>query len=120
LNEATQKDHYPLPFIDTLLDLVAGHSIYSFLDGYARYNQVQIRPEDQLKSTFIIDWRTFAFKRMPFGLCNGLGTFQRIMMVIFQEFLRKFLEIFIDDFCVFSLEEEHLNHLTQNFEKCLE
>jgi hypothetical protein len=57
---------------------------------------------------------------MPFGLCNGPGTFQRIMMVMFQEFLRKFLEIFIDNFCVFSSDEEHLDHLRQTFEKCLE
>jgi hypothetical protein len=83
LNEVTQKDHYPLFFIDAILDLVVGHNVYSFLDGSAGYNQVQIRPKDQLKTTFITDWETFAFKRMPFGLCNRPGTFQRIMMVIF-------------------------------------
>jgi hypothetical protein len=53
LNEATQKDHYPLFFIDAMLDLVARHRFYSFLDEYASYNQVQIRPEDQLKTIFI-------------------------------------------------------------------
>jgi hypothetical protein len=56
LNDATQKDHYPLPFIDAILDLVAGHRVYSFLNGYAGYNQVQIRPKDQLKTTFNTDW----------------------------------------------------------------
>jgi hypothetical protein len=120
LNDATQKDHYPLPFVDAILDLVAGHRVYSFLDGHASYTQVQIRPEDQLKTTFITDWGTFASTRMPFGLCNGPKTFQRIMMVIFQEFLGKGPEIFIDDFYIFRSDEEHLNHLSQNFNKYLE
>jgi hypothetical protein len=57
---------------------------------------------------------------MAFGLCNGSGTFQRIMMIIFQEFLWKFLEIFIDNFCVFSSKEDHFEHLRLTFEKCRE
>lgn len=69
LNEATKKDHYPIPFTDMVLDTVAGCEIYSFLDGYSRYNQIWIRQEDQLKTTLTTEWGVFAFRRMPFGLC---------------------------------------------------
>src|SRR5450759_607452 len=97
LNAATRKDHHPLPFTDMILDKVAGNERFSFLDGYAGYNQIHIRPEDQSKTTFTTEWGTFAFCRMPFGLCNAPATFQRAMMVIFKDFLRDFMEIFIDD-----------------------
>ena len=102
LNEATKKDVYPLPFTDLILDHVAGHSLYSFLDGMAGYYQTPIRLQDQIQTAFITDWGTYAFKRMPFGLCNAPGTFQRIMRDIFHDFMKHFLEVFLDDFAVFS------------------
>ena len=77
LNIATRKDHYPLPFIDQMLDKLARHSHYCFLDGYSYYNQIAIAPEDQEKSTFTCPYGTFSFRRMPFGLCNAPATFQR-------------------------------------------
>ena len=120
LNQATKKDHFPLPFTDVILDKVAGHELYSFLDGFSGYNQISIKPEDRDKTTFTTDWGTYAFTRMPFGLCNAPGTFQRAMMIIFQDFLRKFLEIFMDDFCVFSSREEHKKCLESTFKKCKE
>jgi len=83
LNTATRKDHHHLPFSDMILDKVAGSERFSFLDGYAGYNQIHIKLEDQSKTTFTTDWGTFAFRRMPFGLCNAPATFQRAMMVIF-------------------------------------
>ena len=52
LNKATRKDHFPLPFIDQMLDRLAGYSYYCFLDGYSGYNQIPIAPEDQEKTTF--------------------------------------------------------------------
>ena len=75
LNASTKKDYFPIPFTDIILDHVSGHECYSFLDGFSGYNQVFIRPEDQLKTTFTTEWGTFAFNRMPFGLCNAPGTF---------------------------------------------
>ena len=97
-----KKDFYPLPFTDIILDHAASHEIYTFLDGMSGYYQVYIRQEDQVYTTFTTDWRTYAFERMPFGLCNAPGTFQQIMMDIFHDFLRHFLEVFIDDFAVFN------------------
>ena len=100
LNKATQKDHFPLPFLDQMLDRLAGYEYYCFLDGYSGYNQIAITPEDQEKTTFTCPYGTFAFRRMPFGLCNAPGTFQRCMMAIFSDMVEKTIEIFMDDFSV--------------------
>ncbi|KAM1079812.1 hypothetical protein EV1_014407 [Malus domestica] len=70
LNNTTRNDHFPLPFIDQMLERLAGHSFYCFLDGYSGYNQIVIAPEDQEKTTFMCPFGTFAYRRMPFGLCN--------------------------------------------------
>ncbi|KAL5579942.1 hypothetical protein UlMin_012384 [Ulmus minor] len=75
LTKNTQKDHFPLPFIDQMLDRLAGREYYCFLDGYSGYNQIVIAPEDQHKTTFTCPYGTFAFHRMPFGLCNAPATF---------------------------------------------
>ena len=76
LNNATRKDHYPLHFIDQMLDRLAGHPHYCFLDGYSSYNHIAIAPEDQNKTTFTCPYDTFAFRMMPFGLCNDTTTFR--------------------------------------------
>ncbi|KAL3697673.1 hypothetical protein R1sor_011749 [Riccia sorocarpa] len=115
-----KKDHHPLPFIDQVLDQVSGHECYSFLDGFSGYNQVSIREEDQNKTTFTTEWGTFAYNRMPFGLCNAPTTFQRLMNTIFKDFLRKFVEVFIDDFCIFGRREEHFEKLKLTLNRCRE
>ena len=106
LNTATRKDHFPLPFIDQMLDRLAGHPHFCFLDGYSGYNQIAIAPEDQEKTTFTCPFGTFAFRRMSFGLCNAPATFQRCMMSIFSDLAEKVVEIFMDDF-------------TSSFQNCL-
>ena len=75
MNTATRKDHFPLPFIDQMLDRLAEHHHFCFLDGYLGYNQIAIAPEDQEKTTFTCPYGTFAFRRMPFGLCHAPATF---------------------------------------------
>ncbi|XP_071687825.1 uncharacterized protein [Rutidosis leptorrhynchoides] len=78
LNDATRKDHFPLPFIDQMLERLAGKEFYCFLDGFSGYYQIPIDPKDQEKTTFTCPYGTFAYKHMPFGLCNAPGTFQRL------------------------------------------
>jgi hypothetical protein len=118
LNNATKKDYFPLPFTDAILDAVAGHECYFFLDGFSGYNQIRIALEDQLKTTFTTAWGTFASLVMLFGLCNAPATFQRVMMVAFLPYLHKFIEIFLDDFCVFGKIEDHAEQLAKCFEQC--
>ncbi|GJX50315.1 reverse transcriptase domain-containing protein [Tanacetum coccineum] len=78
LNDATRKDHFPLPFMDQMLERLAGNEYYCFLDGFSGYFQIPIDPKDQDKTTFTCPYGTFAYRRMPFGLCNASGMFQRI------------------------------------------
>nr|GEW05491.1 reverse transcriptase domain-containing protein [Tanacetum cinerariifolium] len=102
LNEATRKDHFPLPFMDQMLERLAGNEYYCFLDGFFGYFQIPIDPKDQEKTTFTCPYGTFAYKRMSFGLCNAPGTFQRCMMAIFHDMIEKTMEVFIEDFSVFG------------------
>ena len=105
LNVVTRKDHFPLPFLVQVLERVTGHECYCFLDGYFRYYQIEIALEDQEKTTFTCPFGTFAFRRMPFGLCNTLATFQRCMLSIFSDMVERYLEVFMDDFflCLVTL-----------------
>nr|GEV04175.1 reverse transcriptase domain-containing protein [Tanacetum cinerariifolium] len=102
LNDATRKDHFPLPFIDQMLERLAGNEFYCFLDGFLRYFQIPIDPQDQKKTTFTCPYGSFAYRRMPFGLCNAPGTFQRCMISIFHDMIEKMMEVFMDDFSVFG------------------
>nr|GFB93111.1 reverse transcriptase domain-containing protein [Tanacetum cinerariifolium] len=85
LNEATRKDHFPLPFTDQMLKRLAGNEYYCFLNGFSGYFQIPIDPKDQEKTMFTCPYETFTYKRMSFGLCNAPGTFQRYMMAIFHD-----------------------------------
>nr|GEW96243.1 DNA-directed DNA polymerase [Tanacetum cinerariifolium] len=73
LNDATRKDHFSLPFMDQMLERLAGNEFYCFLDGFLGYFQIPIDPQDQEKTTFACPYGTFAYQRMPFGLCNAPG-----------------------------------------------
>ncbi|GJV40936.1 reverse transcriptase domain-containing protein [Tanacetum coccineum] len=119
LNEATRKDHFPLPFMDQMLERLAGNEYYCFLDGFSGYFQIPIDPNDQEKTTFTCPYGTFAYRRMPFGLCNAPGTFQRCMMAIFHDMIEKTMEVFMDDFSVFgSSFSTCLTHLEKMLKRC--
>ena len=121
LNTAIRKDRYPFPFIDQMLDRLAGHSHYCFLDGYSRYNQIAIAIEDQEKTTFTCPYGTFSFRMIPFGLCNSPTTFQRCMMSIFSDLIEEVMEIFMDDFSVYgSRFESFLKNLETVLQRCKE
>ncbi|GJR87370.1 reverse transcriptase domain-containing protein [Tanacetum coccineum] len=96
LNEATRKDHFPLPFMDQMLERLAGNDFYCFLNGFSGYFHILIDPKDQEKTTFTCPYRTFAYRRMPFGLCNAPGTFQRCMMAIFHDIVRIYVLVSTD------------------------
>ncbi|KAH9769622.1 hypothetical protein KPL71_012085 [Citrus sinensis] len=121
LNAATRKDHFPLPFIDQMLERLSGHSHYCFLDGYSGYNQIVIAPEDQEKTTFTCPFGTFAYRRMLFGLCNAPATFQRCMMSIFSDYMENIIEVFMDDFTVYGDSfDKCLDNLTLILKQCID
>lgn len=119
LNEATRKDHFPLPFMDQMLERLAGNEYYCFLDGFSGYLQIPIDPQDQEKTTFTCPYGTFAYTRMPFCLCNAPGTFQRCMMSIFSDMIGKSMEVFMDYFSVIGDSfQSCLSHLEKMIKHC--
>ncbi|GKA25403.1 reverse transcriptase domain-containing protein [Tanacetum coccineum] len=119
LNDATRKDHFPLPFMDQMLERLAGNEYYCFLDGFSGYFQIPIDPKDQEKTTFTCPYGTFAYRRMPFGLCNALGTFQWCMMAIFHDMIEEIMEVFMDDFSVFGDSfSSFLSYLDKMLKRC--
>ncbi|CAL1394636.1 unnamed protein product [Linum trigynum] len=114
-----------------MLERLAGHNYYCLLDGMSGYFQIPISSEDQEKTTFTCPYSTFAYRRIPFGLCNAPATFQRCMIAIFDELVGDIMEVFMEDFLVFGDSFDKCLHnlekvlirceetnLTLNWEKC--
>lgn len=92
-----------------------------FSTGYNGYNQIMIHPDDQEKTTFTCPFGTYAYRRMPFGLCNAPGTFQRCMYSIFSDFIENIIEVFMDDFSVYGKDfDTCLKNLELILERCVE
>ncbi|XP_024518954.1 uncharacterized protein LOC112342038 [Selaginella moellendorffii] len=118
LNAATRRDGFPLPFTDVVLDGVAGKELYSFMDGYSGYNQIQVAPEDRAKTAFVTEWGCYIFRVMPFGLTNAPATFQRVVTSAFRSLLHESVEVFLDDFSTFGSCGKHLEQLRAVFQQC--
>jgi len=131
LNKTTRKDHFPLPFIDEMLEGLANHSFFRFLDGYSGFHQISIHPDDQSKTTFTCPYGTYGYRIISFRLCNAPASFRRCMMSIFFDMIEKILEVFMDDFSVYGktfddclenldkvLQRCEERHLVLNWEKC--
>jgi hypothetical protein len=97
-----------MPFIDQIIDNCVGHEALSFMDGFSSYNQIQIHPVNQYKTTFTTPWDTFAYCVMPFGLNNAGTTFQRAMTYIFHD-LDNIIFTYLDDLTAQS--KKHTQHL---------
>ncbi|GKE11722.1 reverse transcriptase domain-containing protein, partial [Tanacetum coccineum] len=121
LNDLTRKYHFPLPFIDQILERLSRNEYYCFLDGFLGYFQIPLAPEDQQKTTFTSPYGTFAYRRMPFGLCNAPATFQWCMTAIFHDMCQDFMEVFMDDISVFgNFFDSCLNNLSMMLARCEE
>ncbi|RDX98028.1 Retrovirus-related Pol polyprotein from transposon 17.6, partial [Mucuna pruriens] len=121
LNQATRKDHFPLPFLDQILEKLVRKSHYCFLDGYSGYMQIHIAREDQHKTTFTYPFGTFAYTKMSFGLCNAPSTFRRCMLSIFSDLLEECMEVFMNDFMVYANTfEACLGNLSCMLKRCME
>ncbi|GJR85688.1 reverse transcriptase domain-containing protein [Tanacetum coccineum] len=110
LNKATSKDHFMLPFMDQMLERLAGNKYFCFLDGFSGYFQIPM---------FTYPFEPYAYRCMPFGLRNAPATFQRCMLAIFHDMIKEFVEVFIDDFSVFGNSFDNcLNSLDKMLQRC--
>jgi hypothetical protein len=118
LNDACLHDSFPTPFTYEVVDNVVGHEVYSFTDGFSGYHHIIIAKEDRHKSTFAIEWGSFQYTVMPFGLNNSPTIFSRVVVETFKDFLHKFLEAYFDDWTIFSLMKNHIECLRLMLDKC--
>ena len=118
LNKVTRKDVYPLPRIDDILDTLGGTRYFSSLDLCSGYWQIELDPESRPKSAFVTHRGLHEFVRLPFGLCNGPSTFQRLMEIVLSGLAWKNCFVYIDDVLVCSQTfDDHLAHLQQVFDR---
>ena len=116
LNRACPKDNYPLPRIDTLVDLTTRHQLLSFMDTFSSYNQIKMEEADQEKTSFVTSQGLFCYKVMPFRLKNTGATYQRLMNKMFAHQIGRNVQFYVDDMLVKSLrEDDHLSNLRETF-----
>jgi len=109
LNQVTIKDKTPLPLIGEVIDKLKEVKYFNKLDLIWGYNNMQIREGDEWKAVFLTNKGLFKPQVMYFGLCNSLGTFQRMMNSIFWELLHEgVLANYIDDFVILARTMEEL------------
>ena len=110
LNKVSPKNDFPLPHIDMLVDSTTGHSMLSFMDGFFRYSQILMAPEDIEKTFFIAKWDTYCYRVITFGLKNARATYQRAATTLFYDMMHRDVEVYVDDIIVKS--RYRVNHLT--------
>ena len=115
LNKACPKDDFPLPHIDVIVDSAASSAMYSFMDGFSEYNQIMMAVIDKIKTDFIIEWGTYCYKVMPFGLKNAEVTYQKVATGLFQNMMHKEVEVYVDDMMVKSETREGHFEALDNF-----
>jgi RNase H-like domain found in reverse transcriptase/Reverse transcriptase (RNA-dependent DNA polymerase) len=121
LNKACPKDDFPLPVTEIIIDHTSSYEVFSFMDGYAGYNQIKMAVEDENHTAFRMPIGIYCYKVMPFGLKNAGATYQRAMMKIFDDMIHKIVECYVDDLVIKAMSyEEHLQHLEVVFSRLRE
>jgi hypothetical protein len=118
LNDACLHDSFPTPFTDEVLENIGGHEFYSFIDGFSGYHQIKIAQEDRYKTMFAIEWGSYQYIVMPFGMKKEPTIFSRVVITAFKEFIHRFLEVYLDDWTVYSLLKYHVEVLRMMLERC--
>ena len=117
ITRACPKDSFPLPRIDQIVDATTGHELLSFMDAFSGYNQINMDPSNQEKTSFVTGQGNYCYRVMPFGLKNAVATYQRLVNKMFQKQIGASMEVFIDDRLVISVKAElHITHLAKAFQ----
>ena len=117
VNQACQKDSFPLPRIDLIVDATAGHELLSFMEAFSGYNQIKIDPNDQEKTSFVTGQGTYYYQVIPFGLKKARATYQRLVNKMFQKHIGTSMKVYINDMLVKSIKAGlHVNHLAEAFQ----
>jgi Reverse transcriptase (RNA-dependent DNA polymerase)/RNase H-like domain found in reverse transcriptase/Integrase zinc binding domain/Chromo (CHRromatin Organisation MOdifier) domain/Aspartyl protease len=112
LNKITIKNKYPLPRIDDILDKLNGSAYFSSIDLKSGYHQLRIAEQDVKKTAFRTPLGLYAWRVLPFGLCNSPATWQNAMNDIFRQHLDEFVVVYLDDILIFSKsKEDHYKHV---------
>ena len=91
------------------------------MEGFSGYNKIQVAPKDKDKTTLTFPWGTYAYRVLPFGLCNAPATFQRSVLGIFSDLIHDCVEVYMDDFTVYgNYFEEALENLEKFLIRCKE
>ncbi|KAI3351186.1 hypothetical protein L3Q82_005611 [Scortum barcoo] len=121
LNAKTRRDAFPLPRIDESFDALRGAKFFSTIDLASGYHQVAMHERDRAKTAFTTPFGLFEYVRMPFGVCNGPATFQRLMQATMSDLIFQILLVYLDDILVFSETfEQHLERLETVFKRLAE
>jgi putative transposase len=118
LNDACLHDPFPTPFTQEVLENVGGQEAYSFTERFLGYRQIKIALEDKYKTTFSMEWGSYQYIVMSFGLKNAPTIFSRVVIAAFKEFIHQFLEVYMDDWIVDSLLKYHVEVLQLMLEIC--
>jgi hypothetical protein len=118
LNDACLHDPFPTPFTDEVLENIGEHESCSFTNGFSGYHQIKIAQEDIHKTTFVTEWGSYQYTVMLFRLKNAPVIFSRVVIATFKEFIHQFLEVYLDDWTVYSLLKNHVEFLRLMLERC--
>jgi hypothetical protein len=116
LNKACPKDEFPLPRIDSLVDVAASSELMSLLDCYSGYHQILMKKEDEPKTSFITPSGTYCYLRMPEGLKNTGRSFSRMTAKVLHSQIGRNVLTYVDDIIVKSTKQEnHVVDLQETF-----
>ena len=108
LNKACPKDPFALPHIDRIINSTIGSELLSFFGAYSGYHQIQLKKEDELKTSFITTLRAFSYMTMPFGLKSAGATYQRCIQNCFKEYIGRNFDAYVDDMVIKSQKSDSL------------